>query len=69
MVDSLKEQLLFAISRLNAGAAKLRCCKAYKIRSNSDDFDDFCNAAADVFAAADAIEAIKDRCITELEAQ
>lgn len=48
---------------------KLRCCKAYKIRSNRDDFDDFCNAAADVFAAADAIEAIKDRCITELEAQ
>jgi hypothetical protein len=67
MVETLKEQLLFAVSRLSAGASKMKCCKAYKIRSNRDDFDKFCDAAADIFAACDAIERIKDQCIVELE--
>lgn len=67
MVETMKEQLLFAISRLTAGTSKLKCCKAYKIRSNREDFNDFCNAAADIFSACDAIESIKEQCIMELE--
>ena len=66
MVRDMKEQLIFAISRLKAGTAKLQVCKAYKIRSNTADFDAFCNAATDLFDACNIIEEIKETCLKEL---
>lgn len=67
MVKTMKEKLLFALSRLKAGTAKLQTCKAYKIRSNQADFDAFCNAITDIFDACDAIEEIKETCLEELK--
>lgn len=65
--ETMKEQLIYVVSRLKAGTAKIQVCKAYKIRSNEADFNAFCDAASDLFDACNVIEDIRDTCARELQ--